>query len=214
MIVMQYANNGNLLSFLNRNINKLTWMMKLVCLYRLANSLVQIHSSNLVHCNLHGGNIVLHKSDATRFIGTAFICDFGLSHPIRSESDSNIQGTLPYIAPEVFSTCKFTKASDIYSFGIIMYLVATGEPPFKDRLFDKDLACDIADGLRPTMPDSAPEEYKKLAEKCCDADPSKRPENILEIRDKILLIISVKRAHNDESDNNIWDTIYHNDINV
>src|SRR6185312_14486100 len=90
--------------------------------------------------------------------------------------DSAIRGVLPFIAPEVFHTCKFTQKSDVYSFGIIMYLIATGEPPFRDRQFDRDLVCNIMGGLRPLMPDSAPEEYKKIAERCCDADPDKRPD--------------------------------------
>jgi hypothetical protein len=45
-----------------------------------------------------------------------------------------------------------------------MYLVATGEPPFRDKPFDQGLVCDILGGLRPTMPDSAPDGYKKLAD--------------------------------------------------
>ena len=57
-----------------------------------------------------------------------------------------------------------------------MCLMATGESPHRDRQFDKGLICDIMGGLRPSMPDSVPEEYKKLAEQCCDADPEKRPD--------------------------------------
>jgi len=49
-------------------------------------------------------------------------------------------------------------------------LIATGEPPFRDREFDRGLVCDIMGGLRPSMPDSAPEEYKKLAERRYDGD--------------------------------------------
>jgi len=174
MIVMQYANNGSLLSYLDQNINKLTWMDKLRHLKSIAHYLQIIHDVGLVHCDLHGGNIVLHSN--TREI-ESLICDLGLSQSVNSrESNSTIRGVLPFIAPEVFDTCKFTQKSDVYSFGIIMYLIATGEPPFRDRQFDRDLACDIMGGLRPSMPDSAPEEYKKLAERCCDADPDKRPD--------------------------------------
>ena len=170
MIVMQYANNGNLLSYLNQNINKLTWMDKLQQLRDIADYLYTIHARGSVHCDLHGGNIVLNE-------GAALICDLGLSRSVNSrESDSTIRGVLPFIAPEVFHTHKFTQKSDVYSFGIIMYLIATGEPPFRDRQFDRGLVCDIMGGLRPLMPDSAPEEYKKLAERCCDADPDKRPD--------------------------------------
>ena len=55
------------------------------------------------------------------------------------------------------------------------------------------------------MPDSAPEEYKKLAERCCDADPDKRPDIEELYRDIGELI---KKVKND----NTWKTIYHNDV--
>ena len=172
---MQYANNGSLLSYLDRNINKLTWMDKLRHLWDIAYDLWKIHDAGLVHCDLHGGNIALHYNNNHGI--KSYICDLGLSRLVNSrESNSTIRGVLPFIAPEVFHTRKFTQKSDIYSFGIIMYLIATGEPPFRDREFDRDLVCDIMGGLRPSMPDSAPEEYKKLAERCCDADPDKRPD--------------------------------------
>src|SRR6185312_3804367 len=145
---------------------KLTWMDKLQHLRSISSYLSDIHVTGLVHCDLHGGNIVLY--DSTRKI-EPLICDLGLSRSVNScESNSTIRGVLPFIAPEVFHTCKFTQKSDVYSFGIIMYLIATGEPPFRDRQFDRDLVCNIMGGLRPSMPDSAPEEYKKLAERCCD----------------------------------------------
>ena len=46
---------------------------------------------------------------------------------------------------------KFTQKSGMYSFGVLMYFMATGEPSFKNRQFDRDLVCDIMGGLRPSM---------------------------------------------------------------
>ena len=176
MIVMQYANKGSLLSYLDQNINNLTWEMKLNCLRSIADYLEFIHHIGLVHCDLHGGNIVMHEYD-DGFHQLHCICDFGLSQSVNSrQQNSTIRGVLPFIAPEVFYTRKFTQKSDVYSFGIIMHLVATGEQPFRDRQFDASLIREVMDGLRPPMPDSASEEYKKLAERCYNADPEKRPD--------------------------------------
>ena len=201
---MQYANNGSLLSYLDQNINKLRWIDKLVHLYSIAMYLYRIHAVGLVHCDLHGGNIVLHDADS--WYARSVICDLGLSRSVDSrQQNSTVQGVLPFIAPEVFHTRKFTKKSDVYSIGIIMYLVATGEPPFRNRQFDRNLICNIMDGLRPSMPDSAPEKYKKLAEWCCDADPDKRPDAYTlwkNIRDLI------EEVNNDET----WDAVYYNDV--
>jgi len=205
---MQYANNGSLLSYLNQNINKLTWKDKLEHLGNIACVLRTIHDVGFVHCDLHGGNIVLHDDDDD--IHEAFICDLGRSRSVNSrQQNSTVRGVLSFIAPEVFHTRKYTQKSDVYSFGLIMYLVATGEPPFRDRQFDSNLICDIMGGLRPSMPDSAPEEYKKLAERCCDADPDKRPD-ALGLWNGIYELI--KNVVEDNSDDSVWNIIYHNDV--
>ena len=122
MIVMQYANDGSLLSYLDQNINKLTWKDKLQHLKGIAYYLKNIHDAGLVHCDLHGGNIVLNDNT---FNINSYICDLGLSRLVNPrESNSTIRGVLPFIAPEVFHTRKFTQKSDVYSFGIIMYMMA------------------------------------------------------------------------------------------
>src|SRR6185503_19076858 len=61
----------------------------------------------------------------------------------------------------------------------------------------------------PSMPDSAPEAYKKLAKICCDDDPGKRPA-IWEVNSRISNLI--EDAIKDKSDNNIWNSIYRNDV--
>src|SRR6185312_3409756 len=69
--------------------------------------LTTIHEMGLVHCDLHGGNIVFDGS-------TSLICDLGLSRSANSrESNSTVQGVVPFIAPEVFHTCKFTQKADV-----------------------------------------------------------------------------------------------------
>ena len=91
-----------------------------------------------------------------------------------------------------------------------MYLMATGEPPYRYRQFDRGLICDIMGGLRPSMPDFAPEEYKELAKRCCDADPDKRP-NAWKLKSDIYNFIMLK-VDRGISDNNTWNAIYHNDV--
>src|SRR6185503_18281731 len=89
----------------------------------------------------------------------------------------------------------------------IMYLIATGEPPFREREFDRNLLYDIMGGLRPSMPDSGPDEYRKLAEWCCDADPDKRPHaEKLEVHIRMLIDF----VENDYAW--IWNAIYYNDV--
>jgi len=141
--------------------------MKFELVEFIACALSHLHRDGLIHGNIHGTNIIIDGDIPT-------FCN--IRRLVQSTSISSIQGVLPFIAPEIFHTRKFTKESDVYAFGIIMHLVATGEPPFRNREFDANLICDILHGLRPAMPDSATKEYKKIAEMCCDADPNKRPD--------------------------------------
>src|SRR5437016_2824687 len=114
MIVMQYANSGSLPSFLDLNINNLTWKMKLQYLNDIAHNLRSIHWRQIIHCDIHGGNIILNNKQNDTDIQsiTPLICDLGLSKSEDSpqpQSIANIQGVLPYIAPEVLHSYKFTQ---------------------------------------------------------------------------------------------------------
>ena len=55
------------------------------------------------------------------------------------------------------------------------------------------------------MPDSAPEKYNKLAERCCDADPDKRP-------DVNILLGDIQKFYYGIKDDTTWNTIYHNNV--
>ncbi|CAI2168015.1 18481_t:CDS:2, partial [Funneliformis geosporum] len=69
-------------------------------------------------------------------------------------------GVIPFIAPEIFQGQKFkkyTKASDVYSFGMIMWELMTGRRPFWDQNYDTELIMKICDGFRPPIVTNAPE---------------------------------------------------------
>ncbi|PKY31746.1 kinase-like protein, partial [Rhizophagus irregularis] len=79
------------------------------------------------------------------------------------------------MAPEIFLKQKYNKASDIYSFGMIMWELMTGRRPFWDRNHDTELIIDICDGLRPPIVTNAPKGYIELMKGCWHYDPDKRP---------------------------------------
>jgi len=75
-----------------------------------------------------------------------YITDLGLS---KNEKEGKICGILPYIAPEVLVGQPYTKASDIYSLGVIMTEISTGQRAFDGIPFDDYLVSRIIDGSRP-----------------------------------------------------------------
>src|SRR5436305_3066382 len=170
ILVMRYANDGSLTDFITKKFKNLKWKDKIKILYNIISGLNIIHQENLVHHDFHSGNI-LHSNN---FPQKMMIADLGLSASADQEP-SSIVGVLPYIAPEVLNGKPYTQKSDIYSFGILMSVISTGQQPFNDRAHGPGLMLKICEGLRPAFSNNTPDFYIKLAYKCMDADPDNRP---------------------------------------
>src|SRR6185295_4233667 len=121
--------------------------------------------------DLHSGNIFSYNIWDNR------IGDLGLCQQLVDKKDDphKIFGVVPYLAPEVLSKKPYTKESDIYSFGMIMWEHTTGKKPFHDRPHNYFLISDILNGARPQITDDTPEFYAKLMKRCWDHNPENRP---------------------------------------
>ncbi|CAB4439848.1 unnamed protein product [Rhizophagus irregularis] len=183
IVVMAYANNGNLRENLTR-IVKNNWNQKLCMLYRIISGLGTIHKKNLIHCDFHDGNILNHNESVI------YISDLGLCQPVKSfVKKYDIYGVIPFMAPEVLRGKSYTPASDIYSFSMIMWELTSGVPPFNNRAHDIQLSLSIY-----------------LMKRCWNEDPLKRPssEEVLKIISKWIFRPNVV---NDELESNIMEFI-------
>ncbi|RHZ70074.1 hypothetical protein Glove_275g7 [Diversispora epigaea] len=175
MMVLYYAKDGNLREYLKVNFNNINWNQKLNDLWYLSLNLINIHKLDIVHQDFHPGNIL-----SFNFKNDIKISDFGLSKLIgvnpNNPEKKNIFGVLPYIAPEVLSGDEeYTKAADVYSYGIIAYEMITGFPPYSDIPHDEDLAIKICNGLRPKIPFHTPKLITRMIMRCWDARVTHRP---------------------------------------
>ncbi|PKK77960.1 kinase-like protein [Rhizophagus irregularis] len=173
MLVMRYYDNGNLYSFLEESMGIICWRDIIDILWSISIGLKFIHEYDLVHRNLHGGNILV-ESEMGSIV--AKIADTGLYGPVDKQiSFQQIYGVVPFIAPEVLGGNKLTKASDIYSFGMIMWMLSSGVRPYFDKPHDKQLIREICSGLRPNVVSGTPPVFSSLMLQCLDANPSNRP---------------------------------------
>ncbi|RGB29994.1 kinase-like domain-containing protein, partial [Rhizophagus diaphanus] len=172
MVVIDYANKGNLRGNLTKII-KTNWKQKLHKLYEIISGLNRIHEQDLIHCDFHDGNILIHvESDKDKI----FISDLGLCRPVKSFlKKDDIYGVIPFMAPEILRGKSYTPASDIYSFSMIMWEFTSGVPPFNDRAHDIQLSISICKGERPEIIENTPQCYVDLMKMCWDKDPLKRP---------------------------------------
>ncbi|GBB88567.1 hypothetical protein RclHR1_01510018 [Rhizophagus clarus] len=174
MIITEYYKGGDLAHYITKDFFNISWKFKLESLEDMATALRNLHDANIVHKDYHSGNIFISIFGE---IIRAITGDFGISKSAieASDDDKEIYGIIPYVAPEVFQGQKYTEASDIYSFGMIMWEFMVGRRPFWDKSHDSDLIIEICDGLRPPIVTNAPDGYIELMQKCWHSDPNERP---------------------------------------
>src|SRR5581483_5850011 len=103
-------------------------------LYDVSFRLYHIHQQNYHHKDFHSGNIL--NSINGSYIDSV-ISDFGMSRPANEKNEKTLYGVIPFVAPEVLRGEEYSDAADVYGFGMIMWEILTGEPPFIDREYDQ-----------------------------------------------------------------------------
>jgi serine/threonine protein kinase len=133
--------DGETLSSKIRREGKLSRETAFPIAIQIADGLSAAHRAGVVHTDFKSGNIILVSSPGGE--ERAVITDFGLARrdpsmlaPETTRSmidDGRIAGTVAYMSPEQLQGGTITAASDIYSFGIVLFEMATGQLPFDDR---------------------------------------------------------------------------------
>jgi serine/threonine protein kinase len=125
-IAMTYV-PGHTLADLVRQRRRLEYDEVVLIGKQVARGLLYAHNKGIVHRDIKPSNILLTTDNR------AYITDFGISHVQDSERLTNTgmtMGTPEYMSPEQCQGGSITKQTDIYSFGIILYEMVCGDPPF------------------------------------------------------------------------------------
>ena len=150
-MVLYYAREGNYNSWINKNNKIFDWKYNIGVLSNIINGLKIIHQKQMVHCDFHTGNIIVNYSNLSPSDNLICISDMGLCGEVGNTDETKIYGVMPYVAPEVLKGKLYTQAADIFSFGMIMYFIATGKQPFSNCAHDELLALNICNGIRPEI---------------------------------------------------------------
>ncbi|CAB5382513.1 unnamed protein product [Rhizophagus irregularis] len=194
IMIFYYAEGGNLNDWLyvNDNYKEFSWSLKLKALLDVIQALKEIHQKQMVHRGLYAGSLLISTNNVRDF--NVYISSMALCREVVNTDVTTLYGVVPsYTAPEVLRNKPYTKSADIYSFGMIMYFVATGKQPFSDYEHDH-LIFDICRGIRPeiNVPE-APKRYIDLMKQCWDSNPNNRPTAI-----KIEELITIFRLEESE----------------
>jgi len=124
-LAMEYFAGGDLRS---RMREPLPWRTALAYLRQLAEALGALHEIGVLHRDVKPGNVLLRDDGSLAFI------DFGLARQLDLDSDITgegaIFGTPHYMSPEQGHGQALDQRSDLYSLGVMLYEMLTGEKPF------------------------------------------------------------------------------------
>jgi len=169
IIIMKYYKSGSLKDYITKNFYNIKWIEKLKILRRIVVGLNHLHNQKIIHRDFHSGNILYENE------WDVVISDLGISKSSIDNDNDEIYGVISYMAPEILQGKEYTMASDIYSFGMIMWELITGRMPFWNQNNDIELLIKICKNFRPPIIKNTPKYYIELMQECWDSDPNKRP---------------------------------------
>ncbi|XP_078035880.1 ribosomal protein S6 kinase 2 beta isoform X2 [Augochlora pura] len=178
-LVLELLRGGELFDRLLQRRN-LTEREAAEVMYTITNVIQYLHGNGVVHRDLKPSNILYSKPGADP--GTLCLCDLGFAKQLRAENGLLMTPcyTANFVAPEVLKRQGYDAACDIWSLGVLLYIMLAGYTPFRNS--PGDSATDILDRIGPGFIDTEngiwchiSVEAKELVKRMLHVDPNKRP---------------------------------------
>ena len=226
-MILEFVESGDLFELLHNSSDDLSWRLRLMIAWDVARGMrfLQEHSPPIVHRDLHSHNIFISSLSLEQHQQRAKIADFGLARGVVRHASFALSDI--WLAPEILSGEIYNSQSDVYSFGICCWEIATRQVPFhtfKHVSFLPDAI--VRQELRPSLEllknSGAPPQFMDLVVDCWDSDPKKRPSfhqvvcrlsSILEVKDNAekavirgSLAVSHSRSHSPQNSTSMKET--------
>ncbi|XP_019083729.1 PREDICTED: serine/threonine-protein kinase HT1 [Camelina sativa] len=170
-IVTEYAKGGSVRQFLTKRQNRAV-PLKLAVKQALdvARGMAYVHGRNFIHRDLKSDNLLISADKSIK------IADFGVARiEVQTEGMTPETGTYRWMAPEMIQHRAYNQKVDVYSFGIVLWELITGQLPFQNMTAVQAAFAVVNRGVRPTVPNDCLPVLSDIMTRCWDANPEVRP---------------------------------------
>ncbi|XP_059280980.1 serine/threonine-protein kinase STY8-like isoform X2 [Lycium ferocissimum] len=170
-IVTEYMSRGSIYDFLHKQKGafKLPTLLKVAA--DVSKGMNYLHQNNIIHRDLKTANLLMDEH------GVVKVGDFGVA---RVQAQTGVMtaetGTYRWMAPEVIEHRPYDHKADVFSFGILLWELLSGEIPYAHLTPLQAAIGVVQQGLRPRIPEHAHPKLVELLEKCWQQDPTRRPD--------------------------------------
>ncbi|NLO82220.1 MAG: Stk1 family PASTA domain-containing Ser/Thr kinase [Clostridiales bacterium] len=172
-IVMEYVNGKTLKEYI-REKERLEWEEAVRIAAQICSALKHAHKNGIVHRDIKPQNILISED------GTVKVADFGIARAVSSATvtiaGANVMGSVHYFSPEQARGGYVDEKSDIYSLGIVLYEMVTGNVPFEGDTAISVALKHIQERVKPPweLNPSIPKSLNDVIEKATEKDQAGR----------------------------------------
>lgn len=171
-IVTEYLSEGSLRAYLHKLESETLPLQKLIPVaLEIARGMEYVHSQGVIHRDLKPENVLIDQAFHMK------IADFGIAcEEVHCDPFADDPGTYRWMAPEMIRHKPYGRKVDVYSFGLILWEMVSGNIPYEDMTPIQAAYAVVNKNLRPAFPKDCAPAMRALIEQCWSYQPEKRPE--------------------------------------
>ena len=198
-LILEFCEGGDLYDFVKSN--ELTEFQVIYIMFQILSAMNYCHKMKILHRDLKPDNILIKKNQDG--LCRVKICDFGTSAIFKKgEKQNEIIGTLSFMAPEMFDE-KYNEKCDLWSCGVIMYILLTGKNPFLARDDEEIIRKILNQSYDKSLLNKFNRYTRDLLNKLLEKDPKKRLNAEQALNHKVFQVNKTKEILNEIFDDKI-----------